>query len=160
MCDFAAYLVSPVKNWARGEKGMRRMTYVDRLSLITEIEQLRNSTILCYLTGIRQNLVAQIADDAVREMFDHLLLLPARPVKQLDVFLCSNGGSGTVPWRLISLFREFAEKVAVLVPYKAYSAATMLALGADEIVMGPFAEMGPIDPTVARDHAALKCIRR
>jgi len=27
----------------------------------------------------------------------------------------------------------------------------MLALGADEIVMHPFAEMGPIDPTVSND---------
>ena len=60
-------------------------------------------------------------------------------------------GSGTVPWRLVSLFREFADKVAVLVPYKAYSAATMLALGADEIVMGPLGEMGPIDPIVANE---------
>jgi hypothetical protein len=92
-----------------------------------------------------------MADDAVREFFDHLLLLPARPVPKLDIFLCSNGGSGTVPWRLVSLFREFAEKVAVLIPYKAYSAATMLALGADEIVMGPFGEMGPIDPSVANE---------
>src|ERR1700738_4297115 len=116
------------------------MSYADRVKLIEEIERLRNSKVLCYLTGIRQNLVAQMADDAVREMFDHLLLLPSRPVKQLDIFLCSNGGSGTVPWRLISLFREFAKKVALLIPYKAYSAATMLALGADEIIMGPFAE--------------------
>jgi hypothetical protein len=52
------------------------MAYAERLKLIEEIEQLRNSRILCYLTGVRQNSVAQMADDAVREMFDHLLLLP------------------------------------------------------------------------------------
>jgi Serine dehydrogenase proteinase len=128
------------------------MPYADRVKLIEEIERLRNSKVVSYLTTIRPNSVAQMAEDAVREMFDHLLLLPSRPVKQLDVFLCSNGGSGTVPWRLVSLFREFAEKVAVLIPYRAYSAATMLALGADEIVMGPFAEMGPIDPTVTNEY--------
>jgi serine dehydrogenase proteinase len=127
------------------------MTYADRTPLIAEIERLRNSKVICYLTSIQQNSVAQMADDAIREMFDHLLLLPARPVSQLDIFLCSNGGSGTVPWRLVSLFREFADKVAVLIPYKAYSAATMLALGADEIIMGPFGEMGPIDPSVANE---------
>jgi ClpP class serine protease len=93
-----------------------------------------------------------MADDAVREIFDHLLLLPERPIPQLDIFLCSNGGAGTVPWRLVSLFREFAEKISVLIPFRAYSAATMLALGADEIVMGPFAEMGPIDPTVTNEY--------
>ena len=41
---------------------------------------------------------------------------------------------------------------SALLPYRAYSAATMLALGADEIVMHPFAEMGPIDPTVSNDY--------
>jgi hypothetical protein len=128
------------------------MSYADRVKLIEEIERLRNSKVICYLTGIRQNSVAQMADDAVREMFDHLALLPSRPIPQLDIFLCSNGGSGTVPWRLVSLFREFTNKLAVLVPYKAYSAATMLALGADEIVMGPFGEMGPIDPTVTNEY--------
>lgn len=127
------------------------MTYVNRVPLISEIERLRNSKVICYLTSIQQNSVAQMADDAIREMFDHLLLLPSRPVPLLDIYLCSNGGSGTVPWRLISLFREFADKVAVLIPYKAYSAATMLALGADEIIMGPFGEMGPIDPSVANE---------
>lgn len=127
------------------------MAFAERIPLIAEIERLRDSKVICYLTSIQQNSVAQMADDAVREIFDHLLLLPARPVPRLDIFLCSNGGSGTVPWRLVSLFREFAEKLTVLIPYKAYSAATMLALGADEIIMGPFGEMGPIDPSVANE---------
>jgi hypothetical protein len=51
----------------------------------------------------------------------------------------------------VSLFREFSESFNVLVPYRAYSAATLLALGADEIVMHPFGELGPIDPTVGND---------
>jgi hypothetical protein len=92
-----------------------------------------------------------MSDDAVRVMFDHLLRLPSRPVPKLDIFLCSNGGSGTVPWRLVSLFREFAKSFGVLVPYRAYSAASLIALGADEIVMHPFAELGPIDPSVSND---------
>lgn len=33
-------------------------------------------------------------------------------------------------------------------PLKANSAATLIALGADEIVMGPFSELGPIDPSL------------
>ncbi|MGO8703203.1 MAG: SDH family Clp fold serine proteinase [Candidatus Brocadiia bacterium] len=84
-------------------------------------------------------------------MFDQMLLLPSRPVEKLDIFLCSNGGSGTVPWRLVALFREYAKKLCVLIPYRAYSAASLLALGADEIVMHPFAELGPIDPTVSNE---------
>jgi hypothetical protein len=92
-----------------------------------------------------------MSDDAVRIVFDYLLRLPAHPVKKLDIFLVSNGGNGTVPWRLVSLFREFSQSFNVLVPYRAYSAATLLALGADEIVMHPFGELGPIDPTVGNE---------
>ncbi len=122
-----------------------------RIDLIKHIEELRGSNIICFLTSLRPNVPSQISDDAVRIIFDHLLLLPSRPVDKLDIFLCSNGGSGTVPWRLVSLFREFATSFNVLIPYRAYSAASLIALGADEIVMHPFAELGPIDPTVSNE---------
>jgi hypothetical protein len=127
------------------------MAFTDRIDIIRRIEELRQSTVICYLTSVRPNLQAQISEDAVRVFFDQLLLLPQRPVKKIDIFLCSNGGSGTVPWRLVSLLREYAETLGILIPYRAYSAATLLALGAEEIVMHPFAEMGPIDPTVIND---------
>jgi ClpP class serine protease len=54
-----------------------------------------------------------------------------------------------VPWRLVSMIREFCESFAVLVPYKAHSAATMVALGADEIVMTNMSELSPIDPSTS-----------
>jgi hypothetical protein len=125
------------------------MAFADRLPLIKKIEELRKSKVICFLTSVRPNLNAQITEDVVRVFFDHMLLLPERPVQKIDVFICSNGGSGTVPWRLVALFREYTKNLGVLIPYRCYSAATLLALGANEIVMHPFAEMGPIDPTVS-----------
>jgi hypothetical protein len=127
------------------------MAFAERSALVRRIEEARGSSVVCFLTSLRQNVPSAIADDSVRVFFDHLLKLPARPVDKLDIFLCSNGGSGTVPWRLVSLFREFSKKFCVLIPYRAYSAASLIALGADEIVMHPFAELGPIDPTVSND---------
>lgn len=127
------------------------MGFAERITLIKKIEELRGSAVLCFLTSLRQNVPAQISDDAVRVFFDHLLLLPSRPITKLDLFLCSNGGSGTVPWRLVSLFREYSRSFNVLIPYRSYSAATLIALGADEIIMHPFAELGPIDPTVSNE---------
>ena len=127
------------------------MAAAERRALIKKIEDLRGSNVICFLTSLRPGVPSNIADDSVRVFFDHLLLLPSRPVDRLDIFLCSNGGSGTVPWRLVSLFREFAKSFNVLIPYRAYSAASLIALGADEIVMHPFAELGPIDPTVSND---------
>jgi hypothetical protein len=127
------------------------MPNAERMSLIKSIEESRKTHVICFLTSVRPNVPAQMSDDMVRVFFEHLLLLPSRPVEKLDIFLCSNGGSGTVPWRLVSLFREFAKSFAVLIPYRAYSAASLLALGADEIVMHPFGELGPIDPTVSNE---------
>lgn len=127
------------------------MSLERRIELIRRIEELRGSKVICYLTSLRPNVVGQMAEDAVRVFFEHLLLLPSRPAEKLDIFLCSNGGSGTVPWRLTALLREFSQSFSVLIPYRAYSAATLLALGADEIIMHPFGEMGPIDPTVSND---------
>lgn len=136
------------------------MAFAERLTLIKKLEQLRGSKVICYLTSLRPNVSAQMAEDAVRVFFDHLATLPNRKVEKLDIFLCSNGGSGTVPWRLVSLFREFAKSFNVLIPFRAYSAASLLALGADEIVMHPFAELGPIDPTVANDFNPVEQGRR
>ncbi len=120
----------------------------ERSNLIRNIEDARKSKVICYLTSLRPNVPSAMSDDAVRVMFDYLLPLGERRVPRLDIYLCTNGGSGTVPWRLVSVFREFADSLGVLVPYRAYSAGTLLALGADEIVMHRFAELGPIDPTV------------
>lgn len=128
------------------------MAFEDRIVLIKKIEELRQSKVICFLTSIRPNLNAQISEDVVRVFFDHMLLMPERPVNKIDMFICSNGGSGTVPWRLIALLREYTETLGVLIPYRCYSAATLIALGANEIVMHPFAEMGPIDPTVSNEY--------
>lgn len=120
--------------------------------IISQIEEKRGSRLLVYITGDRQPFGSRIAEDAVRPMFDHLLLLEAlEPSRdQLDLYLYSRGGDVSIPWRLISMFRQVFKIFNVIIPYKAHSAATMVSLGADKIVMGRKAELGPIDPTLVR----------
>ncbi len=122
-----------------------------RNALIKKLEGLRGSSVICLLTTLRPGVQGAISDDQVRVVFDHLLELAQRPIPRLDLFLVSNGGNGVVPWRLVSLFREFSKEFNVLIPYRAYSAATLLALGADQIVMHTFGELGPIDPSVSNE---------
>src|SRR5260370_21471586 len=121
----------------------------NRISLLKEIEKERSTCVITYVTSTRPNLEVPMAMDAVRKVFDHLEAV-AVPKKKLavDLFIHSNGGDGTVPWRLVTLVREYATKFSVLVPYKAFSAATLTALGADKIVMHPMGMLGPTDPTV------------
>lgn len=111
------------------------MALPERIALIKRIQELRSSYVFCYLTSVREGVPGAIASDQVRVFFEHLLLLPSKPVEKLDVFLVSNGGDSVVPWRLVSLLREYAKSFSVLIPYRAYSAASLLALGADEIVI-------------------------
>lgn len=53
---------------------------------------------------------------------------------------------------MISLLRERFEHISILLPYVAYSAATILSLGADEILMHKYANLGPVDPQMTVTH--------
>jgi hypothetical protein len=122
-----------------------------RRELIAAIEAERDSKVIAYLLSDRRGAQAQIGEDAVRPMYDHLRALGR--AKRIDLYLYSLGGATDVPWRIVTMIREFAEDFSVLIPYKAMSAATMVALGADEIVMGRKAELGPIDPSLSIERA-------
>lgn len=71
--------------------------------------------------------------------------------KDIDILLLLYSGGGRIePAYLISKTckRLSKNKFIVSVPRKAKSAATLLALGADEIHMGLMSELGPIDPQI------------
>ncbi len=92
----------------------------------------------------------QIAGDVVSIIHEHILELTEEERSKLDLFIYSRGGQSDVPWAIVSMFREYGQKgsFSVLIPYRAHSAATVIALGADEIVMTKKAELGPIDITM------------
>ena len=64
----------------------------------------------------------------------------------LDVLLHSPGGSPTATESIVHLLRSRFSPIRFIVPHTAKSAATMLALSGDEILLGEAAELGPIDP--------------
>lgn len=67
------------------------------------------------------------------------------------VFIKSSGGSGQVSLRLVSLLRQHCNNLVVLAPLECASAATMIALGANEIQMGPTAYLTAVDTSL--NHA-------
>ena len=126
----------------------------DRIKIIKDLEQSRRSQIIVYFTGDRKPFGSRIAEDAVRPLYEHLLNLQlVKEVKSIDLFLYSRGGDVSVPWRIATMIREFGKDFSILIPYKAQSAATLLSLGADSIIMTKKAELGPIDPTLVRTTA-------
>ena len=124
-----------------------------RQQLIAEIEALRGSRLITYVTSDRDNCQGQIDENVVRPMYDHLLALshdvaPGAELPRLDLFLYSRGGAVDAPWRIVSMIRAVAVGFTAMVPFRAQSAATMITLGADEIILGRKGELGPIDPSL------------
>ncbi len=122
------------------------MAYQHSLELIKKISELRDSAVICYITGDRENVNTRIAPDVTQVFYRHLEMMGE--CRQIDLFLYTRGGDVLTPWRLVHLIREYTPRFNVLVPFRCYSAGTLLCLGADEIVMGKMGELGPIDPSV------------
>lgn len=123
------------------------MDLAQRLVAYKAIEDTRRRPLIVYATSTRAGVPARIAGDAVREFLDQMDAIPAG-TKAVDVLIHSTGGDALAAWKLMSVLRERFASVSVLVPYMAFSAATIFALGADEIVMHPHASLGPIDPQI------------
>jgi hypothetical protein len=140
-----AYTQVPATGSQRG-----RMSLETRLPLYRELEERRGRPLIVYVTSARQGFGAAgiIAGDAIGELLLQLCALP-RGTDALDLLVVSAGGDPTVAWRIVSLIREKVRRFSVLVPEAAFSAATLIALGADEIVMHPHGNLGPVDPQIS-----------
>jgi hypothetical protein len=66
----------------------------------------------------------------------------------VDVLLHSPGGRPDATERLVGLLRGKFNEVNFLIPHSAYSAATMLALSGNCIILHHSATLGPIDPQI------------
>lgn len=119
--------------------------------LLAALEGLRNSRVLAYWTSD----AARLSEAAVVPLFDQLETIGHVP--RLDLFLSTRGGDTEAPWRVVSLVREYCDHFAVVIPHRAMSAGTLVALGADEIVMTPLSALGPIDPS--RSHPLLPSVQ-
>jgi ClpP class serine protease len=66
----------------------------------------------------------------------------------IDVILHTPGGLAIAALQIARALRAHPGRVTVFVPYFAMSGGTLVALGADEIVMTEHAMLGPIDPQI------------
>ncbi|MBV6397468.1 MAG: hypothetical protein HFACDABA_03082 [Anaerolineales bacterium] len=80
---------------------------------------------------------------ALYELLERLL-----PQDTVYLFIKSNGGNGQSSLRLVNLLRQYCNKLVALVPLECASAATMIALGANEILMGPMAYLTAVDTSL------------
>ncbi|MDR2612868.1 MAG: hypothetical protein LBG06_08605 [Deltaproteobacteria bacterium] len=125
------------------------MGYDDtRLALFHKCEQLRGKPLIAYVTSVRPYASISMALDAVLPIITQVQSIP-KAEKNVDFLIISNGGDSITALRIIDILRARFDNISVLVPYSAFSAATFLALGANEIVMHPYSNLGPVDPQIS-----------
>lgn len=115
-----------------------------RQALIREIEATTGTTLVCYVSQ-----KSEIDRSDTVPMID--LLHNIKRGTPIDLLLNSPGGNIDAAEKIITLIRKRAGNAAVrvIVPDYAKSAATLIALGANSIVMSDSSELGIIDPQVA-----------
>ena len=126
------------------------MSKDQRQVLIGKIEKLTNSRLICYITGDRRGLETRIAADVIPLMNDHLRDVGA--TSKIGLFLYTAGGDSLAGWAIVSLLREFCDRLEVIIPFRALSCGTLIALGADELIMAKGGQLSPVDPSLASPY--------
>jgi ClpP class serine protease len=115
-----------------------------RQEIILEIEAKTGRQLICYVGGLQ----TEVGREDALFMVD--LLHNVRPNEDLDFVLHTPGGDIDAAEKLISMVRNKVgtKTLRVVVPDFAKSAGTLIALGADLVVMSDSSELGPIDPQI------------
>ena len=113
--------------------------------LIEKLSQRLGGPVVAYWNGAR----GAVCHSDVVALYHVLSRLGEH--ETIYLFLKSDGGSGQVSLRLVNLLRQHCQRLVALVPLECASAATMVAIGADRILMGPTAYLTAVDTSL--NHA-------
>lgn len=120
-----------------------------RRKLIKEIEVATGRRLLCYVSPW-VNIATPDAFDLIR------LLQKVHSGASITLLLDSPGGEIDPAEKMVDLLQKACQSpsgpngdLEVVIPYQAKSAATLIALGADRIMMSDSSELGPIDPLLS-----------
>jgi hypothetical protein len=129
------------------------MPLKERQAIMKKIEEIRGGrTLVCFFNFDRpsepqiRGLRTSLTSDTKEALFRVLKETAARRAK-IDFCLYTGGGETNAVWPIISLLREYDKDFEVLVPFRCYSAGTLLALAGKKIVMTPISDLSPIDPS-------------
>ena len=110
--------------------------------LLSRLQELTGTPVISYYNSARSSMVQSHPD----LFLDQLHQIGHK--KTLSLVLVSYGGEGHAALRIASILRHYCEFLNVLVPSRAASAATMLCLAADKIIMSPSGFLSAIDSSL------------
>jgi hypothetical protein len=125
------------------ENGKRTPRMAETQRLIQSAEKLLDGPLISYWNSGSGGKIFFYCAEALQ-----VLLVDLPFSNNLYLCLTSNGGNGLASLRIANLLRCKCKKLIVLVPMRAESAATMLALAADEIHLAPHANLSPVDTSI------------
>jgi len=114
-------------------------------ALLKKIQPKVDGVLLTYWTSTS----GSVCDNDVMAMQE--LLQDLGPQRHLTLVVKSDGGSGMAALRMVHLLRQYTRRLTLLAPLNCASAATMLALGADRIGMGPLSYLTAVDTSLEHD---------
>ena len=131
----------------------RKQSARDRLSEIvtTVTRQRQRDLLVLYYPGS-----LSIADghiEILHELLNEEGLEREDPLHDLDIILHTTGGNPVAAYRLAQVIRDFTRRATFLVPQYAYSGGTLMCLAGDEVMLGDYAVLSPIDITVERQSS-------
>ena len=114
-------------------------------ALLKKIQPKVDGVLLTYWTSTS----GSVCDNDVMALQE--LLQDLGPQRHLTLVVKSDGGSGMAALRMVHLLRQYTRRLTLLAPLNCASAATMLALGADRIGMGPLSYLTAVDTSLEHD---------
>ena len=136
----------------------RKMLEAARLKLLRKLEKKRGSRVIAMIH--RQEVMSLLGFPIVKyiDIQDSEEILRAIRMTDknipIDLILHTPGGLVLAAEQIACALKSHKAKVTVFVPHYAMSGGTLIALAADEIVMDPYAVLGPVDPQLGKYPAA------
>ena len=116
-----------------------------RIALIRQIEALRKRPLAIYVTSLTPlpRVTAYISHEDIVPFSE---ILDSVPGDKVDVLIESPGGLSEVSVELRAILRKRFSDVGFIIPHAAMSAATILVMSGDEILMDYRSSLGAVDP--------------
>lgn len=121
-----------------------------RRKYLSALHRHTGRAVIVYATAWMESGLAGVGDQSIHQGDVQGFMETCANVDEdeLDLILTSPGGSPDAAEAIMDYLRTQFTHIRVIVPVAAMSAATMMSLAADEIVMGKHSQLGPIDPQI------------
>jgi hypothetical protein len=119
--------------------------FTETQKIVTRIAERLDGVFISYWNN-PQGSVCQNDVIAIYEMLENI-----GKRDTLYLFIKSEGGNGQASLRIVNLLRTYFTTIHALIPLECASAATMIALGANAIHMGPMSYLTAVDTSLTHD---------